>query len=60
MSEFEIWEKRKSDLLGSIEAAIEKGSTEKEVLEIMKELLEHTRPRKRNMEDYLEDLEKEK
>ena len=57
MDELKIWEKCKSDLMGSINAAIEKGSSEKEVLEIMRELLEHTRPRKRSMEDYLEDLE---
>jgi len=57
MDELKLWEKRKSDLMGSINTALEKGSTEKEVLEIMKELLEHTRPRKRSMEDYLDDLE---
>jgi 1,4-dihydroxy-2-naphthoyl-CoA synthase len=56
MNELKIWEERKSVLMGSINAAIEKGSTEKEVLEIMREMLEHTRPRKKSMEDYLEDL----
>ena len=57
MDELKRWEKKKSDLLGSINTAIEEGSSEKQVLEIMRELLEHTRPRKRSMEDYLEDLE---
>jgi len=57
MDELKVWERRKSDLMGSINAAIEKGSTEKEVLEIMRELLEHAKPRRQKMEDYFEDLD---
>jgi len=57
MDEYKFWEKRKTDLLGSINAVMEKGSVDKEVLEIMKELVENIKPKKQSMEDYLDDLE---
>jgi hypothetical protein len=57
MDESKFWEKHKSDLLGSINVVMEKGSVDKEVLEIMKELVENIKPIKQNMEDYLDDLE---
>jgi len=58
MDEFKIWEKRKSDLLSSINATIEKGSdVDKETLELMKALVEKVKLRKRTMEDYFNDLD---
>lgn len=58
MDEFKIWEKRKSDLLSSINATIEKGGdVDKETLELMKALVEKVKLRKRTMEDYFNDLD---
>ena len=57
MDELKVWEKHKSDLLGSINATMEKGSVDKEVLEIMKELLDYVKPKKQKMEDYFDDLD---
>lgn len=57
MDEVKFWEKHKLELLGSISTVMEKGSVDKEVLEIMKELVENIKPKKQNMEDYLDDLE---
>jgi len=57
MDELKVWEKHKSDLLGSINTTMEKGSVDKEVLEIMKELLDYIKPMKQKMEDYVDDLD---
>lgn len=57
MDEFKVWEKRKTDLLSSINATIEKGAVDKEVLEVMKELVENVKLKKRTMEDYFNDLD---
>lgn len=57
MEEFKVWEKRKSDLLVSINATIEKGAVDKEILEAMKKLVENVKLKKRTMEDYFNDLD---
>ena len=54
----EIWQKKKSNLIASINATMEKGIVDKEVLEIMKELLENAKV-DCSIEDYFDDLEQE-
>jgi tRNA(Phe) wybutosine-synthesizing methylase Tyw3 len=49
-------QRQKIDLLTSIDKTIEKGNVDKEVLEIMKELVDKIKIKK-NMEDYFNDLE---
>lgn len=52
----ELWQKKKSDLLAVINETMEQGNVDKDVLEIMKELLNNTKVRN-SMEDYFDDLE---
>lgn len=49
------WEKRKSDLITSINATIENGEVDKEVLSVMKELVENVKIKKTSMEKYFEE-----
>ena len=51
-------QKQKSDLLASINETMEKGNVDKEILEIMRELVDKIKI-KRNMEEYFDDLEQE-
>jgi hypothetical protein len=46
------WDKTKDTVKSSIDACLEKGSVDKEVLLIMKELLEYTKP---SMSELVED-----
>lgn len=50
------WEKRKSDLITSINATIENGEVDKEVLSVMKELVENVKIKKTSMEKYFDEL----
>jgi len=49
-------QKQKCDLLTSIDKTMEKGNVDKEVLEIMKELVDKIKIKK-SMEEYFDDLE---
>jgi len=49
-------QKQKSALLTSINETMEKGTVDKEVLEIMKELVDKIKIKK-SMEEYFDDLE---
>lgn len=49
-------QKQKADLLTSIDKTMEKGNVDKEILEIMKELVDKIKIKK-GMEEYFEDLE---
>lgn len=55
----DIWHKQKSNLLASINETIKKGTADKETLEVMRELLENVKVRKKGIEDYFNDLEQE-
>lgn len=48
------WEQRKSEIEDLLEETIDSGTTDREVLEIMKELLKSTRVRC-SIEDYYKD-----
>ena len=50
------WEKCKSDLITSINATIENGEVDKEVLSVMKELVENVKIKKTSMEKYFDEL----
>ena len=50
------WEKRKSDLITSINATIENGEVDKEVLSVMKELVENVKIKKTSMGKYFDEL----
>jgi tRNA(Phe) wybutosine-synthesizing methylase Tyw3 len=52
----ELWQKKKSDLLAVINETMEQGNVDKDVLEIMKELIDNAIV-KSSMEDYFDDLE---
>jgi len=52
----EIWQKKKSNLLAVINETMEKGNVDKEVLQIMKELLEHAKVNN-SIENYFDDLD---
>jgi len=54
----EIWQKKKSNLLDSINETMEKGSVDKEVLQIMKELLENAKVNN-SIGEYFDNLEQE-
>jgi tRNA(Phe) wybutosine-synthesizing methylase Tyw3 len=54
----ELWQKKKSDLLAVINETMEQGNVDKDVLEIMKELIDNAIV-KSSMEDYFDDLEQE-
>lgn len=51
-AQIKAWEKRKSDLITSINATMEKGEVDKEVLETMRELVENVKIKKASMEEY--------
>jgi len=49
-------QKQKIDLLTNINKTMEKGTVDKEILEIMKELVDKIKIKK-NMEEYFDDLD---
>lgn len=51
-----LWEVKKSEILDNIDVALERSSENKEVLEIMKELLQATKV-VNTMEEYMEEKE---
>ncbi len=50
----DLWQKKKSNLLESIDKTMEKGSVDKDILEVMKKLLENVKV-KNSMEDYFDE-----
>ncbi len=55
-AQIKAWEKRKSDLITSINATMEEGKIEKEVLETMRELVKNVKIKKTSMEEYFGEL----
>lgn len=55
-AQIKAWEKRKSDLITSINATMKEGKVDKDVLEVMKELVENVKIKKVSMEEYFGEL----
>ena len=52
-----IWHQRKSSLLASINETMKKETVDKVTLEIMMELLNNIKIRKKSMEEYFDELD---
>lgn len=57
MNDNDLWQKRKSALLESIDETMEKGTVDQEILESMKKLLDKVKIKKSSMEEYFDDLD---
>lgn len=55
----QIWEKRKSALIASINKTIEDGNVDKEVLKLMRTMLETAKVKTPTMEEYFNETEDE-
>lgn len=55
-AQIEAWEKRKSDLITNIDEAMKSGKVDKETLQVMRELVEHIKIKRKSMEEYFDEM----